>query len=1318
MVQPMHFSRFHSIRSFLLKVLSSGQKSRPARQSGRHRVGGELLEPRALLAGNVLVQLQDGNAVITGDNAANQLEITGGLNSILVRGLDGTTVNGGTSTFTLSSTAAFSGSLQISLGQGNDQLTIGADVSLAVVRILGEAGDDTISLASSTVNGSLVIDAGDGSNTITLLNSQLKSNVVLTSAGQALISLRGGRVDGRLSVDTGAADDQVSVDATTIDGNTSFQVRTGNDVVALRNATLNRELYIDAGRGDDVVYVDASTVAGRSAIWMREGNDTLKMQGNSRFNRRLLVGAVLGSDRVEITPSVVLSRFARLGRPAAVVDSAVIDAKVTNGSTGALGRAATAVDLLTPVLTVDVTPATVGENAGATAATASISRTGSTATALTVTLTSSNTNRATVPATVTIPAGSQTASAAVAAVDNTTAEADATVTITASATGLKTGTDTLIVTGQETAALTLTPPANSIAEAAAETARTFTVARNTTDNTQPLTVTLTSSNPGRATVPASVVIPANAASATFIATVQNTLDDGDASVQITASATDLATSSSTVTIVDDDTSGGTLAITAPATSVNEAAASGLELTVTRSGLPLTAPLTVNLLANSTRLTVPTTVTIPADAASATVSAVPVNDAFDDNDLLIQITASAEPLTSGTLSVTVVEDDVAALSLTPTTPTISENATAAERTFTISRSATRTTSSLTVNLSTGTQTRLTAPATVVIPAGQSSAEFVVTTVDNLLFDQTLSVQLTAAADGFTNSQSTISLVDNESPLLAISPGSASLSEGSTTGTTLTVSRNTADLSAPLTVQLSSDSGRVSVPTQVTIPIGQSSATFTASAVQNELLDGTAAAVITASSASFTNASATITVTDEDVPVLAITPATISVPETQGSTTVVVSIGKTTLTDRTVTLSYSNAQLISGPASVTIPAGQSTANLLLSIAGNVVIDTAQTATVTANTSGSGPAAAQITVTDNDTMPLPANGDSNPVVASSGTLITKVPGFTVTGTTDPSALVGLDADGDGTFESSTTADSSGNYSITTTLTHTTANRGANRLVLRAVSGPNSADTVLNVHYAVGTVIRFATTSGTFDAELLDAAAPITVANFQSYQESNVWQNLIVHRNVANFVVQAGGFTVSNSQIASVPTNPPITNEFTSANSNLRGTIAMAMVAGNINSGTSQWFINVVDNTFLDDGKYTVFGRIIGSGMQVVDAINNIPSRNVSTLYNNGALGELPLDNPAPAGTQINGTVSTTVGSNLVLGTGTTFTTQLQPGQSLRIGGRLHFVSSIQSDTQVTLTAVAPATNSSVTAFRDAAPPDADFVIFSNISELLSGI
>jgi cyclophilin family peptidyl-prolyl cis-trans isomerase len=1295
--------------------------ARTHRRDRTRRAAAERLESRTLLAGNVLVQLQNGNATITGDDAANQFEITGGLNSIRVRGLEGTTINGGTAEFTLASASAFNGNLRIELAAGNDRLAIGADVTLAGVQIFGGDGDDNLSITTSTLRGNLVVNAGLGSNTVTLLNAQIQGHAAIDSAGPALVNLKDGRLDGRLEVSTGTGDDQVSADGTTIAGRLSVTVSSGNDVVALRGATLANGLYVDAGRGDDVVFIDNTNAARRSEIWMRQGNDSLKIQGNSSFGRRLLVGAVLGSDRVEIAPTVSVSRLAKLGRPATTVDAAVIDAKVTSTTTGALGKNAAAVDQLAPLLTVDVTPDTVAENASAPAASATITRSGSTASALTVTLTSSATSRATVPATVTIPAGALTASANVTAVDNSTAEPDATVTITAAASGYKTGSDQLVVTGQESPALSLAPPtstpANTIPEAADATARTFTISRNTTDLSQPLTVSLTAATPARLTVPASVQIPANSASATFTVDVQNNLDDGDVSVQVTAAATGLTSATSTVSVVDDDNSAA-LAVTADATSVPENSTSGLQLTITRNGVPTTDPLTVNLLSNNPRLTIPATVTIPAGSTSTTVAATPVNDAFDDNDALAQITASATAFTSGTLSLNVVEDDIATLTLSPTATTFAENASTTARTFTIRRLNARTTDALSVTLSTGLQTRLTAPNSIEIPAAQDSAEFILNATDNQLFDATIDVQLTAAANGFTNAQSTITLTDDESSLLSISPASGTLAENASAPTILNVTRNTTDVSQPLTVLLASNSTRLSVPTSVVIPAGQGSVNVSASAVQNDVLDGTASVTITASATGFGQGTTIISVTDDDLPALTLTPAANSVSENSGNLSTVVSIGKTTSTDRTVVLNYSNVQLLSGPASVTIPAGQSSATVSLTVENGPVVDGSLTAQVSATTNGSAPANAQITITDADTMALTASGDTNSVVASNSTLITKLAPFTITGNTTGLAFVQLDTNGDGIFDTSTTADSAGNYSLTTTLTNTAANKGANRLVLRATFGPLSADTALNVHYAKGTVIRFETTSGTFDAELLNTDAPVTVANFRNYESSNAWQNLIVHRNVPDFVIQGGGFTVSNSVISSVTTNPPITNEFNPANSNLRGTIAMALAGGNINSGTSQWFVNVVDNTFLDDGKYTVFGRVIGNGMQVVDAINDIPSRNISTLYGNSALNEVPLDNSPPTGSQISGLVSAQSGSSIVLGSGTNFTSELQVGQALRIGTRLYFVGSIQSSTQVTLTTPAAATSSNSTAFRNAAPPDADFVIFSNISELLADI
>ena len=1307
-----------TLRSLVLSLFRSSVSSR---RSSVRRCVFERLEPRALLAGNVLVQLQDGNARITGDGAANQFEITGGVNSILVRGLEGTTINGATTEFTLSSSSTFSGQLTIDSGDGNDRVAVGADVTLSDLQILGGAGDDNLSISSGTVRGGVVIDAGQGSNTVTLLNAQLQAQTNITSSGPALISVRGGRIGGRFTVRTDGGDDQFSADATTIVGRLAVELGGGNDVAALRNTTLSSELYIDAGRGDDVVFIDSTNVARRSAIWMREGNDNLKIQGTSRFSRRLLVGAVLGSDHVEVAATATLARYARLGRPAATVEATVIETKVNNSTTGALGRAATAVDQLTPVLSIDITPATVAENAGASAANAVIARTGSTAAALTVNLASSASGRATVPATVTIPAGALTASVNVAAVDNTTAEADATVTLTASAAGYKTGTDQLVVTGQEVAALTLTAPtsdpANTIPEAAAAAARTFTIARNTTDNTQALTVNLTSAVPGRLVVPATVQIAAGAPSATFTVDVQNSADDGDASVQITAAATGLTSATTTVSVIDDDNS-ATLAVTAAATSVNEAAASGLELTVTRSGASLTQALTVNLTSGNPRLTVPASVTIPENAASVTVTATPVNDTFDDNDAAVQITAAASGFNSGLLSVSVVEDDTAALTLLPATATVAENADLTSRTLTVRRNNVRTTSGLSVTLSTGLQTRLTAPASVEIPAGEESAEFVVTVVDNQLFDATVDVQLTAVADGFSSAQSVITLVDNETRLLTVSPASSSLAENAADGVTLTVSRNTADISQPLTVQLAANSTRISVPAAVTIPVGASSVTFTAAAVQNNVLDGTTSETVTATAATFTAGSATVSVSDDDAPSLTLTPAAATVAENAGTLSAVVSLGRVTTTARSVSLTYATPELLSGPATVTIPAGASSATVSWTIENGPVTDAPLVAQAAASITGLTPVNTQVSITDADSIALTASTDSNIVVASSGTVITKDAVFAVTGTTSPLATVELDVNGDGLADDSTTADLDGDYSLSTTLTHTDANRGANRLVIRATFGPDSADTALNVHYAVGTVIRFATTSGTFDAELLDEDAPITVGNFLTYESSNAWDNLIVHRNVPGFVIQAGGFTVADSVISTVTTNPPISNEFTAANSNVRGTIAMALAGGNINSGTSQWFVNVDDNEFLDEGRYAVFGRVIGSGMQVVDTINGIPSRNVSTLYGNGALAEVPLDNPPPAGIQLTGTVTTVAGSATVTGSGTSFTTQLSPGQSLRIGSRVYFVSAVVSDTVVTLSSSAATASSNVAAFRDAAPPDADFVVFSDISELLGAL
>ncbi|MDP1931345.1 MAG: peptidylprolyl isomerase [Gammaproteobacteria bacterium] len=150
-----------------------------------------------------------------------------------------------------------------------------------------------------------------------------------------------------------------------------------------------------------------------------------------------------------------------------------------------------------------------------------------------------------------------------------------------------------------------------------------------------------------------------------------------------------------------------------------------------------------------------------------------------------------------------------------------------------------------------------------------------------------------------------------------------------------------------------------------------------------------------------------------------------------------------------------------------------------------------------------------------------------------------------------------------------------------------------------------LLPLSVSAGTVVRVATSMGEFQIELFDTAAPGTVANFLSYVNSGAYNGTVVHRLVPDFVIQGGWLTFNEAQqtFYDIAIGPTIQNEFSI--SNLRGTIAMAKVSGDPHSATSQWFINLGNNTELDssNGGFTVFGRVMGAGMHTVDAIGALP-------------------------------------------------------------------------------------------------------------------
>jgi cyclophilin family peptidyl-prolyl cis-trans isomerase len=155
-----------------------------------------------------------------------------------------------------------------------------------------------------------------------------------------------------------------------------------------------------------------------------------------------------------------------------------------------------------------------------------------------------------------------------------------------------------------------------------------------------------------------------------------------------------------------------------------------------------------------------------------------------------------------------------------------------------------------------------------------------------------------------------------------------------------------------------------------------------------------------------------------------------------------------------------------------------------------------------------------------------------------------------------------------------------------------------------------------ASATVVRFQTSLGDIDVQLYDAATPISVDNFLSYVTSNRYDGTFIHRvpqlpggGSADFVVQGGGYLLNNSIFAAtaVVADPPIGAE--PLFSNTRGTLAVAKHAL---GATSQWFFNVADNSFLDSQDFTVFGRVLGDGLSVVDAINDLPTINATVAQN----------------------------------------------------------------------------------------------------------
>ena len=270
------------------------------------------------------------------------------------------------------------------------------------------------------------------------------------------------------------------------------------------------------------------------------------------------------------------------------------------------------------------------------------------------------------------------------------------------------------------------------------------------------------------------------------------------------------------------------------------------------------------------------------------------------------------------------------------------------------------SAVQVSLVSSLASKLLVPSTVTIPAGELSAVFNVTIVDDAFISGTQNAIITARASGFTGTARVISVLDNEAPPTfsvaappIVSEGAGqvqgTVTLGSATGSTITVALN------------SSDTSTLQVPSFVAIPAGKTSSTFPITIVNNTKIDGTRNVNITAQVGGWPDATAVIAVLDDENSSLALS---VPVQVIEGATSSgTVSIPGTLASALTVSLASNNTGRLAVPSAVTIPAGNTSATFPVTATDNAIADGNASVTISATANGFGAANATASVLDND-------------------------------------------------------------------------------------------------------------------------------------------------------------------------------------------------------------------------------------------------------------------------------------------------------------------------------------------------------------------
>ena len=602
------------------------------------------------------------------------------------------------------------------------------------------------------------------------------------------------------------------------------------------------------------------------------------------------------------------------------------------------------------------------------------------------------------PETLTLKAGETTATVTVTAVQDTIDEPSETVLITFSHNGNTIGPQQTVAIADDDDAPTLSVMVNnaSIAEAAGTATLTVRASASTfaTDQTITLALAGTATKDTDYTISAeSLTLAAGATSVTAVVTaVQDTVDESNETVLITAShGGDTIGSQQTVAIADDD-GAATLSVSVNNPTIAEAAGTST-LTVSTGATTFAADQTITLtLAGTATETIDFTIgskslTLTAGQSSVTTTVTAVQDIIDDDAETVLITASHNGNTIGARQIVTITDDDDAPSLTSvsvsnasiaeaagtSTLTVSTNGSAftAEQTITLSVSGTATT---------GDDYTIT-PETLTLKAGETMATATVTAVQDTLDEPDETVLITATHNSaMIGSQQTVSITDDDgAPTLSISVSPAMIAEAAGTST-VTVSTGAGSIFATeQTITLAvagtatKDDDFTISSESLTLSAGATSVTATVTAVSDVFDEANETVLITAShNGSTIGTQRTVTITDDDdAPSLtSVSVSNASIAEAVGTSTLTVSTNGSGFTnDQTITLALAgtatkDTDYTISAESLTLSAGATSVTATVTAVQDTIVETYETVLITASHSGNTIGSQQnITIADDD-------------------------------------------------------------------------------------------------------------------------------------------------------------------------------------------------------------------------------------------------------------------------------------------------------------------------------------------------------------------